>query len=332
MNGAVSEAVETLAAVAATTEPAAATSGLCPFDVDWASLSVPTPSTCFGHWTEYALALAVACTLPIVRFVLDRTLFQAFLPLVLGKGTSPPKFFKAKESLWKFCVYVGLVALATWAVIGHPWFTTTITMWQGCTSVPCQAPALPKVKLLYAVEMGYYLQELPLLFMWHTRRKDFLGLVVHHIATLGLITYSLELGITRIGAVIYLLHDINDPFLEIAKVCRYSSRPQLEPFATLFFVGFVLSWFVTRVYYFPVVVIKSTLFEVMDIARGLGISIEPHYSILNFLLIVLLVLHVYWSYLILRIIYRQLHTGRPDDIREDSDSDEDESVQKQKKQ
>lgn len=51
-----------------------------------------------------------------------------------------------------------------------------------------------QVKLLYILELAYYAQELPMLFIWFTKRKDFGQLVAHHIATLGLIIYSLELG------------------------------------------------------------------------------------------------------------------------------------------
>lgn len=50
------------------------------------------------------------------------------------------------------------------------------------------------MKLLYLLELAYYTQELPMLFVWFTKRKDFGQMVAHHIATLGLVVYSLELG------------------------------------------------------------------------------------------------------------------------------------------
>lgn len=56
------------------------------------------------------------------------------------------------------------------------------------------SPHRPQVKLLYLLELAYYSQELPMLFVWFTKRKDFGQMVAHHIATLGLIAYSLELG------------------------------------------------------------------------------------------------------------------------------------------
>lgn len=61
----------------------------------------------------------------------------------------------------------------------------------------------------------------------------------------------------------------------------------------------------------------STLTEPITlIARPYNIEPMPHYLIFNSLLLVLLVLHVYWSYLILMVIVKQLTSGDAGDIRE----------------
>ena len=79
---------------------------------------------------------------------------------------------------------------------------------------------------------------------------------------------------------------------------------------------FMLSWFGTRIYAFGFHVLRSTLFESYKHAASLGAHIEPHCSILNGFLLFLFALHVYWSYLIVRIAVRQLIHGDAEDIRE----------------
>lgn len=78
----------------------------------------------------------------------------------------------------------------------------------------------------------------------------------------------------------------------------------------------MLSWFATRIYAFAFVVIRSTLFESYKRAAQVNTNIEPHGMILNGFLLFLYVLHVYWSYLIVRIAVRQLMYGDAEDIRE----------------
>lgn len=79
----------------------------------------------------------------------------------------------------------------------------------------------------------------------------------------------------------------------------------------------------TRIYAFGFIVIKSTLTHPYERAIEVGgINISPHVTILNILLIFLYILHVYWSYLILKIIVKALDpNGKIDDIREEEEDD-----------
>lgn len=58
--------------------------------------------------------------------------------------------------------------------------------------------------MLYLLELAYYTQELPMLFVWFTKRKDFGQMVAHHVATLGLIAYSLELGWVLLAVLLFV--------------------------------------------------------------------------------------------------------------------------------
>lgn len=124
-------------------------------------------------------------------------------------------------------------------------------------------------------------------------------------------------SLLHIGVLVLACHEMNDIFLEAAKMARYSKAP--EWMSVFWFIMFALSWFVTRIYAFGFIVIRSTLTDTYERAEQVGgVNIEPHVSILNGLLIFLYLLHIYWSYLIMRIIVKSLTPGgKLDDIREE---------------
>ena len=70
-----------------------------------------------------------------------------------------------------------------------------------------------------------------------------------------------------------------------------------------------------RLVLFPSVVIRSTLWEVVEVLGGA----PPLHGPLNALLLALLACHVYWFCLILRVVLRLLTTGRASDVREAED-------------
>jgi len=103
--------------------------------------------------------------------------------------------------------------------------------------------------------------------------------------------------------------------MEAAKMARYAGRSTL---CTSLFVTFMITWFASRIYYFPVYIIRSTLTECISlVAEVHHINPQPHYGILNSMLFFLFGLHLYWSFLILRIAYKQVKEGVTEDVRED---------------
>lgn len=53
-----------------------------------------------------------------------------------------------------------------------------------------------------------------------TRRKDFLEMSLHHIFTILLLTLSFSASHLRVGAVVFVLHNLADPFLQSAKLAK----------------------------------------------------------------------------------------------------------------
>ena len=98
------------------------------------------------------------------------------------------------ESFWKMTVYTAftLLALAAAAASGilH---LDVVEFWRGCNRFPpCNFPLARAIHAAYAVELGFYLQAVPALALFEVRRKDFGELMAHHVATIALIVYSLQ--------------------------------------------------------------------------------------------------------------------------------------------
>jgi len=72
--------------------------------------------------------------------------------------------------------------------------------------------------------------------------------------------YMSPRSLTKVGAVVFLCHDVNDIFLEAAKMGRYVKWRTLP---NVMFVIFVVSWIASRLVIFPNWIIRSTLLDTL---------------------------------------------------------------------
>lgn len=133
------------------------------------------------------------------------------------------------------------------------------------------------------------------------KRKDFWQMFVHHIVTLLLLSLSWICNLHRVGSLVLVIHDCADIFLEAAKITKYANYQKL---CDGIFAVFTLIWIITRLGFFPRI-IYSTSMEAPRI-----VPMFPAYFIFNSLLILLLCLHVAWTYLILKIAHNSLKSGK----------------------
>ena len=266
---------------------------------------------------------------PLTRWVLDKTVYHYITHRMFGLSPGDGNYAKFKESLYKMLVQVAF----TVAIFSHrhkAWFTDPKLCFADCMGLPCEEQETTvSERFIYRLEGAFYFQAIFTLFLWETKRHDRWQIFAHHVATVILIGYSYYLNLLHIGILLLACHELNDIFLELAKMARYASLPEWT--STTAFIAFAVSWFVTRLYAFGFVVIRSTWFDTQARAAeagrilGLGgpVDIEPELSTLNGLLIFLYVLHVYWSYLIVQIIIKALTPGgKLDDIREEEEKKE----------
>lgn len=140
--------------------------------------------------------------------------------------------------------------------------------------------------------------------------------MIHHILTSTLIISSYLAGQWRIGMIVFLLHDIADIFLELAKMMGYI---QLYYVQKVVFALFLISWFVPRGGLYLWRILSSSLFESKDYV--LTRDDVKLYIYFNILLAFLWGLNILWSISIIKFAFRVVKSGESRDYRSDGDDE-----------
>ncbi|RXM95547.1 Ceramide synthase 2 [Acipenser ruthenus] len=123
---------------------------------------------------------------------------------------------------------------------------------------------------------------------------DFKEQIIHHVATLNLLAFSWCCNYIRVGTLVMLIHDASDVLLESAKMFNYAGFTMI---CNSLFVLFTIVFIITRLVIFPFWIIHCTWFyPVLFFPPFFG------YYFFNAMLIVLQMLHIFWTYLILRMV------------------------------
>ncbi|KAK0155100.1 Ceramide synthase 5 [Merluccius polli] len=218
------------------------------------------------------------------------------------------------ESMWRFTFYLGIFTYAIRYLWVSPWMWNTKECWY---NYPFQ-PLSPGQYNYYVAELAFY-WSLMLSQFTDIKRKDFNIMLVHHFATISLITFSYANNMLRAGTLVMCVHDAADIFLEAAKLANYAKCQRL---CDTLFIVFSIVFFITRLVIYPFWIVHSVLIESWEI-------IGPYQSwwLLNGLLLVLQVLHVIWFYLIARIAIKALFKGKvAKDDRSDIESSSEEEA------
>ncbi|XP_060760924.1 ceramide synthase 2a isoform X3 [Neoarius graeffei] len=221
----------------------------------------------------------------------------------------PNQLKKFREASWRFTFYLLAFFAGLAALIDKPWFYEMKEMWKGFPTLTL----LPSQYWYYMIELGFYIS---LLFSVASdvKRKDFKEQIVHHVATILLISFSWCVNYIRAGTLIMLVHDAADYLLESAKMFNYAGWRNT---CNYIFIVFAAVFFITRLVIFP--------FWIMHCTWVYPVTIYPPffgYYFFNGLLLVLQCLHIFWFALILRMAIKFLPGNH---IVEDERSDREET-------
>ncbi|KAL3790887.1 hypothetical protein ACHAW5_000713 [Stephanodiscus triporus] len=148
-------------------------------------------------------------------------------------------------------------------------------------------------------------------------RGDFREMMSHHLVTNALIFFSSYYRLTRAGSMVFLIHDVSDVPIDMSKLANFV---KWKVATIVCFVIMVLMWIVTRLTIFPFVICKAVLTESREylVLRGtLDPALHDAYYLLFYALLgALVLLHVTWFLILLRIGWTLVSTGERHDYSE----------------
>ena len=131
------------------------------------------------------------------------------------------------------------------------------------------------------------------------RTPDYLLMYAHHVATLLLVigSYTFSAEYARFGALVLILHDSSDIVIDVMRLAHDLGIDMDSgvPAAEVFYVANVCTWAYSRLYLFPLA-IQATFVLEHDPA-GMTLALQGT-------CVLLLCMHIWWYYLILRIGYK----------------------------
>ncbi|XP_027891298.1 ceramide synthase 2a [Xiphophorus couchianus] len=233
----------------------------------------------------------------------------------------PSKLKKFQEASWRFTFYLLAFFAGLAVLVDKPWFHDVKLVWENFPKMPL----LTSQYWYYMIELGFYVS---LIFSVASdvKRKDFKEQIVHHVATILLISFSWLVNYIRAGTLIMLVHDASDYLMESAKMFNYAGWKKTCNFI---FTVFAAVFIITRLIIFPFWIIYAT--------GVYPLSLYPTFFgfyFFNGLLVVLLILHIFWTGLILRMVIKFLPgNGIVEDERsdkEETESDDEDDCSKPK--
>ena len=142
---------------------------------------------------------------------------------------------------------------------------------------------------------------------------------VHHGFTILLMLLSWVTNTVRVGTLVLILHEFSDILLLPGKLVRYLNW---KTSTTIFFALFIMTWVFTRVFVFPLWIMRSILFELPD-----HMSAIPALYVFITLLTGLMFLNLRWTYMIGRMVYVNTVIGEINDFRSSDEYDTNEDTE-----
>ncbi|VDM53954.1 unnamed protein product [Angiostrongylus costaricensis] len=239
---------------------------------------------------------------------------------VLGGFAGKSKFKRVAECAWRLCFYICAWITGLLIMLGQPQLKDVSECWRGWPHHNVTTPTW----WYYILEASFYWALLIGTVCIDIRRADFMQMTLHHAITILLLYISWTMNMVRVGTLVLFVHDAADIFIEMAKIVRYA---EWKNALNVLFVVFIIVWTATRLIYYPFWIIRSVWFDAPEMIQSsyqwTNIWQRPVVPrILMVMLSSLLVLHIFWTYVILKVACKSMKGGELDDVREESDSEE----------
>lgn len=252
---------------------------------------------------------------------------------------SSKTFAKFVGSMWQLVIHVSMTLVELYIFQGESWLEEPWTVY----SQPWSYEYIPKLSL----RVFFLLQMAIWVCTCFSHRfnadahmhKDYTPMYIHHLVTIALVTIAYVNQHTRVGFIVLFVHDISDIGIDALKICNYLRLDGRKGFflVELSYATALALWAYFRLYLFPFQVIYEASWRICSpsatwlaadgtptyahhLAQMFGIDSDIYYYAVYgvgfgvCLLCVLLVLHVYWFILLLRILFRLLSSDAAKDV------------------
>ncbi|XP_029652332.1 ceramide synthase 5-like [Octopus sinensis] len=224
---------------------------------------------------------------------------------------APSTMLKFRECSWHLLFYTSACIYGIIILWDKHWVWHTEDCWRGWPNHNVGTD----LYYYYLFELAFY-GSLILSLLMDIKRKDLKVMIIHHVATIILLSMSWFLNFVRIGSLTLIVHDIVDPSLVAAKMAKYSKKQTL---CEIVFGVFAALWMISRLGIYPFWVLRSVYFEIHD-----HVASFPSFIVFASLLFILQILHIVWTYMIIRIAFQKYTHGQINqDVRSDTEEEDD---------
>lgn len=259
-------------------------------------------------WSGNQQLLELFASLPIMAcfIVGSKSVAHRFFYLVAHASACKRKRNARKfaDQAWQLMIHVSMtiyeiVLLYPGGVQGGmDWFYDTKLCYIGPGGAYEEPPNV-WLERLYIMQASVWIYTLISHRWLEEKHKDYYMMFAHHVVTIGLIALSWK-NTLRIGMLILFAHDASDVGIDLLKMFNYMGRGSENgfPFTEIIFIIGLVAWTFFRLYLFPFYLLRSAIFESAPSCEDVGISCTVH----RVSLIVLQGMHIWWTYLLLKIL------------------------------
>ncbi|GAM82716.1 hypothetical protein ANO11243_007000 [Dothideomycetidae sp. 11243] len=174
------------------------------------------------------------------------TMDYVLMPWARNMGIKKKKHtLRFAEQSWMIIYYSVTWPAGIYLYVTSSYYGNLPAMWADYPNVHMA----PLMKLYYLIQFAFWIQQIVVVHI-EERRKDHWQMFSHHIITCILMFASYGSYQTKVGHVILVVMDVVDIVLPLAKNLKYAGYPIA---CDIMFGVFILTWFVTRHIFFPMI-------------------------------------------------------------------------------
>jgi len=253
-----------------------------------------------------------------------------------------PNLHKWRECSWQLAIHISMTVFEVYVLSNESWWDQTLTCW---IPPPELQTAKYSVRALYTMQFAIWIVTAFTHRFIEERRKDYVMMFIHHIATMVLLAISHMFNFTRIGVLVMYVHDMSDIFVDTLKMVNYLKLENKSGFflSEIAYAVNLISWIYYRMWKYPAYIIYTAAYEshLLVAQKHPGQIFKdvwnnpPFWLSCNLLLLLLFILHIFWLFLFLRIGYKVIvigaHNAGAEEYEGDSSEGESELKKKKKK-